>query len=119
MAEEAEVDLQSFIAETLTQIALGVYGANEAVHAQHPSRMNTFGLTPGQERAKGQGVEFEVSLAVKRTAGGWGLKVVNVSFDRGKASEHEMASLVKFTVSVDRWVCGGDRLEQPPATQGK
>jgi hypothetical protein len=107
MAEASELSLDTYVEQTLVQIFNGIVRANQGIAETNSTKENTFGLSPGQEPEKGQGVEFDLSLAIRKATGGWSVKVVNVSLDRAKTGESEFASRVKFTVSVDRWVREG------------
>jgi hypothetical protein len=107
MPDASELNLDTYVEQTLLQIFNGIVRANKGIAETNRTKENTFGLSPGQERDKGQGVEFDLSLAIRKSSGGWSVKVVNVGLDRAKSGESEIASRVKFTVSVDRWVREG------------
>jgi len=117
MPVESELSLDAYVEQTLLQIFNGIVRANQGIAKTNPTKENTFGLAPGQEREKGQGVEFDLSLAIRKTSGGWSVKVVNVALERAKTGESELASRVKFTVSVDRWVREGASPVSPTAEQ--
>jgi hypothetical protein len=107
MSDVTELNLDTYVEQTLLQIFNGIVRTNQGIAKMNPIKENTFGLSPGQEREKGQGIEFDLSLAIRKTTGGWSVKVVNFGLDRAKTGENEFASRVKFTVSVDRWVREG------------
>ncbi|MGE3167078.1 MAG: hypothetical protein AB7O52_19400 [Planctomycetota bacterium] len=117
MDDQAEIGLDDYVQQTLLQIFNGIVEANEKIASRNSIKENTFGLSPGQKRDEGQGIEFDLSLAVRKSTGGWSVKVVNVGVDRGKSGENEFASRVQFTVSVDRWVREGASPVRPLGTR--
>ena len=109
MMNEDSVDLEKFVETTLVNIYNGIVEANNSIHGKNSTNDNTYGLAPGQDRSKGEGIEFDLLLSVKSSSSNSGdagvtLKVLLLKGNSNSTKQFENASRVKFTVSLDRWV---------------
>lgn len=107
------MDLDSFIKETLIQIAKGIKAANEELaddrkkpDGSDPPKL--FLLSPGNKQEQGNGVHFDVAVTSEKAGEGKGgakfkLAVVEAELGGGNKTSEQTVSRIKFSVNVNQW----------------
>ena len=115
-AAPAGMDLEHFIAQTLSAIALAVPAANQAVLEADPKREGDtiFKLSPSVKRSaksaapEGQAVEFDIAVQAAPAAAPGGAPRLMVPVGGGKGNERGNGlSRVRFEVQVHHAVGEG------------
>ncbi len=108
------MDLETFIKESLVQIYRGVEAANTELEPVRQRSDGTplpkmFLLSPGADREEGNGVFFDVAVAVKsdQNAGAGArasiLSVVEVEVGGNQTTTSEQTSRISFAVNTGQW----------------
>ena len=105
------MELDKFIAETLSDIRRGIKSANEEAKGESakPDVPNSFFLRPGSKQELGAGIEFDVAVTTKAEGKGSAgakvrLAVVEADLGGGGAAMKENVSRIKFTVTIGNWI---------------
>ncbi|PIV06106.1 MAG: hypothetical protein COS57_05165 [Syntrophobacterales bacterium CG03_land_8_20_14_0_80_58_14] len=105
------MELDKFIAQSLTQILQGLREANqtEIMTKENPTEASKpFLLKHGSAKAIGSGIEFDIAVTTKKEGDGSGkakIKLWVIEADLGGAGSvsKEAVSRIKFTVYVNQW----------------
>ena len=105
------MELDKFIAQSLTQILQGLREANktEILTKENPTEASKpFLLKHGSAKEVGSGIEFDIAVTTKTEGGGSGkakVKLAVIEADLGGTGSvsKEAVSRIKFTVHVNQW----------------
>jgi len=105
------MELDKFIAETLSDIRKGVREANELAKGEYSNAVaqNSFFLRPGSKQELGAGIEFDVAVTTKAEGKGSAgakvrLAVMEADLGGGGTAAKENVSRIKFTVTIGNWI---------------
>lgn len=105
------MNLDTFIAQSLTQIVRGIATANQQLVADElrDEAARPFLLKHGSEKDAGSGIEFDVAVAVKSASEAKGsvtakiLQVFDADMTAKGSLSKENVSRIKFVVFVNQW----------------
>ena len=105
------MELDKFIAQSLTQILQGLREANktESFAKENPKEASKpFLLKHGSDIEAGSGIEFDIAVTTKKTGSGSGkakvrLTVIEADLGGTGSVSKEAVSRIKFTVYVNQW----------------
>jgi len=112
--DDADDELEQFIAATLVQIACGVRVATTALLADEASRNGggaeqrpvAFVLPYGSKADKGEGIHFDVAVTADQSksgeaGAGFNIKIARMGVDGEARASESRVSRVQFSVQVD------------------
>jgi hypothetical protein len=105
------MELDKFIAQSLTQIFQGLRDANKAeiLGKENPGAASRpFLLKHGSAKEVGSGIEFDIALTTRTEGGGSGkakvkIAVIEAGLEGTGSVSKEAVSRIKFTVYVNQW----------------